>query len=204
MIELNLLEKKEPFKLPPILGIDLGQLNVKMLFISALILYIPEYFIRSYFEGSLLSQEESIARISAELSKVNQEINKNKTIKQQLEAYKKQVDKLQLRSSQVDEILKIKTNPKKILEKVARSIPEEMWFDKLEIKENKDIFISGGSYNSRSIGEFITIVNDSPFFANSITPVKQENKKEVIDDILTNYELYELKGKIKNYDMRSR
>lgn len=204
MIELNLLEKKEPFRLPTVLGIDLSHLNFKMLFISILILYIPEYFIRSYFESAIHSEEEVLTKLSTELVKVNQEINKNKTVKAQLEAYNKQVVKLQLRSSQVDEILKIKTNPKKILEKIARSIPEEMWFDKLQINENKDVIISGGSYNSRSIGEFITLINDSPFFGNSVTPIKQENKKEVIDEVLTTYELYELKGKIKNYDMRSK
>jgi len=31
---------------------------------------------------------------------------------------------------------------------------------------------------------------------------KQENKQENVDDSVLNYDSYELKGKIKNYDMR--
>ena len=143
-------------------------------------------------------------QLTEENSKVNQEIEKNSNTKDQLEAYNNQVQKLKERSKQVDEILKIRTNPKKILEKIARSIPDDLWFNKLVINENKDITIEGGAYSPRSIGEFITVINDSPFFANSITPARQENKQETVDGIVTSFESFELKGKIKNYDMRSR
>jgi len=204
MIELNLLEKKHPFRLPSILGMDLNSLNFKMIGFALFVYYVPEIFINSYLEDKLKQEQETLSKLTNENSKASQEIEKNSNTKAQLEAYNNQVQKLKERSKQVDEILKIRTNPKKILEKIARSIPEDLWFNKLTISENKDIAIVGGAYSPRSIGEFITVINDSPFFANSITPARQENKQETIDGILSSYESFELKGKIKNYDMRSR
>jgi len=204
MIELNLLEKKQPLRLPVVLGVDLNDLNFKMLGLAFFIYYIPEIFVRSHFDDELKAEQETLSAIQTDYQKVEKEIGKNTNVKQQLDAYNKQIEKLKARSAQVDEILKIRTNPKKILEKIARSIPEDLWFDSLRINENKEMVIIGGAYSPRSIGEFITIINDSPFFGNTITPVRQENKTENMDGMPSNYELFELKGKIKNYDMRSR
>lgn len=204
MIELNLLEKKEPLRLPVMLGVDFNALNFKMLGLAIVIYYVPEIFVRGMFDHQLKSEEETYQSILSETQKIEAEIGKKTNTKTQLEAYNKQVEKLKARSTQVDEILKIRTNPKKILEKIARSIPEDLWFDSLKIDEKSDVTISGGADSPRSIGEFITIINDSPFFGNSITPVKQESRNENLDGVPMNVEVFELKGKIKNYDMRSR
>jgi hypothetical protein len=204
MIELNLLEKKQPVKLPSVLGIDLNNLNFKMIGVAFFIYYVPGIFINGHFADDLKVEQETLDQVKIELDKIQSENSKNTNIKSQLDAYNQQVEKLKARSAQVDEILKIRTNPKKVLEKIARSIPEDLWFDQLKITDAKDVIITGGSYTPRSIGEFITVINDSPFFSNSITPVKQENKQEPLDGIVTSFESFELKGKIKNYDMRSR
>lgn len=204
MIELNLLEKKRPVRLPVVLGIDLNDINFKMLGLAFVLYYIPEIFVRDYFDSQLAQDQEVISQLSAKSASLNEENSKNANIKNQLDAYNKQVEKLKSRSTQVDEILKIRTNPKKVLEKLARSIPDDLWIDSLKIDENKEIVILGGAYAPRSIGEFITVMNDSPFFANSITPTKQENKQDTLDGVMSNYETFELKGRIENYEMRSR
>lgn len=204
MIELNLLEKKRPVRLPVVLGIDLNDINFKMLGLAFVFYYIPEIFVRDYFDSQLAQDQEVISQLSAKSASLNEENSKNANIKNQLDAYNKQVEKLKSRSTQVDEILKIRTNPKKVLEKLARSIPDDLWIDSLKIDENKEIVILGGAYAPRSIGEFITVMNDSPFFANSITPTKQENKQDTLDGVMSNYETFELKGRIENYEMRSR
>ena len=204
MIELNLLERKQPIRLPSVLGMDLNDLNFKMLFIALIIYYVPDFVFHQKYDSQLENEQKNLEQTNTEVTKINSELEKNKNVKEQLEAYTNQVVKLKARSAQVDEILKIRTNPKKILEKIARSIPEDLWFDQLKISENKDILINGGAYTPRSIGEFITVMNDSPFFGNSITPAKQETKQENLDGSLMSFEIFELKGKIKNYDLISR
>lgn len=204
MIELNLLEKKQPLVLPTVLGMNLNALNFKMLGVALLIYYIPDFAIEQIYGSRKEAANESLVQITTQNNKISSSIRKDSNIKALVDAYKMQVSKLQSRSTQVDEILKNRTNPKKILEKIARSIPEDLWFDIMTINEKNEVIISGGSYSPRAIGEFITTINDSPYFGGSITPSKQESKKENLDGIPTNYERFELRGKITNYDMRSK
>ncbi len=204
MIELNLLSKKKAMQLPSVLGFDLGLLNFKMIGLALVIFYVPEILISSYFEDKTVAEQAILDKIISENIAITKEISKDSNLKSQLLAYNGEVERLKNRSAQVDEILKFRTNPKKILELIARSAPEDLWFDLLKITDKNAIIINGGAYSSRSIGEFITVINSSTFFANSITPTKQENKVEALDGVSTSYEAFELKGEIKNYDMRSK
>ena len=204
MIELNLLEKKQPLVLPTVLGIDLNNLNLKMLGVAVVIYYMPGIVGSYIFDDKIAETQVAVDQIAEQNKKLTASIQKDADIKTQVDAYKNQVERLKKRSTQVDEILKTRTNPKKILEKIARSIPEDVWFESMNINEKNEVAIKGGSYSPRGIGEFITAINDSPYFGGSITPSMQENKRENLDGINTNYESFELKGKIINYDMRSK
>lgn len=204
MIELNLLEKKQPVVLPTVLGIDLNNLNLKMLGVALVIYYLPGVIVSNVYNERTTSAEEALTALTVQNNAIKVELAKDANIKSEVDAYKSQVGRLQSRSTQVDEILKTRTNPKKILEKVARSIPEDVWFTKMAINEKNELTVEGGSYTPRAVGEFITNINDSPYFGGSITPVRQENKRDTLDGVMTNYELFELKGKIINYDMRSK
>jgi Tfp pilus assembly protein PilN len=204
MIELNLVEKKEPIKLPVVLGVDLNEMNLVLLFFAIIIWYVPQFFLEDYVESQTKEYNTSLEDMKTKMSKLQKEIGKNGQIKEMLKAYQDQVERLKTRSAQVDEVLKMRTNPKKVLEKIARSIPEDIWFNELKINNQNEIFINGGTYNNRSLGEFITIVNDSPYFAGSLTPVKQENRTENLDGIPSAFDYFELRGKIRSYDMRAR
>lgn len=204
MIELNLLEKKQPFIIPTVLGIDFNVVNFKMLGIAVLIYYLPDFVVGQMLDTKIAESEAILAQLSSQNTKIQNEISKDSDIKAQVEAYKVQVNKLQSRSAQVDEILKTRTNPKKVLEKIARSIPEDVSFNEMSINDKNEVSIIGTSFSPRAVGEFITIINDSPYFGGSVTPSKQENKKENIDGVMSNIEQFELKGKIINYDMRSK
>jgi Tfp pilus assembly protein PilN len=204
MIELNLLEKKQPFVLPTVIGIDFNNLNFKMLAVSLVIYYLPSTIVSSMYDDKQIEAQAVVDDLTKQSEKITKSLNKDSDIKSQVDAYKLQVEKLQKRSTQVDEILKKRSNPKKVLEKIARSIPEDVWFNTMVITDTDDVTIQGGSYNPRGIGEFITNINDSPYFGGTIIPSMQENRKETLDGISTSYEYFELKGKIINYDMRSR
>ena len=204
MIELNLLEKKQPFVLPSILGMDFNVINFKMMAVALVLYYAPDIVVGQMYNSKMEETQAVLDQLASQNTKLQAEIGKDADIKSQLEAYKIQVNKLQSRSAQVDEILKTRTNPKKILEKVARSIPEDVWFNEMSINDKNEISIVGGSYTPRGVGEFIAVINDSPYFGGSITPAKQENKKEMLDGVMSSFEQFELKGKIINYDMRSK
>lgn len=204
MIKLNLLEKKKPFLLPSVLGMDLNAVNLKMLGIAIVLYYLPSTLNSLVFEQKTTDSQAELQSLTSENESLKQKINKDANIKVQVDAFKDRVAKLELRSKQVDEILKNRTNPKKVLEKIARSIPEDVWFDSMEINEKNEIIITGGANTSRAIGEFITNINDSPYFGGTIVPRMQDNRKSSPGDNSTSFEYFELFGKIVNYDMRSK
>ena len=204
MIKLNLLEKKKPFLLPSVLGMDLNAVNLKMLAVAIVLYYMPGITTSFLFEQKTLDKQTELQALTAENVGLRLKIEKDANIKVQVDAFKDQVSKLELRSKQVDEIMKNRTNPKKVLEKIARSIPEDVWFDSMEINDKNEMVITGGANTSRSIGEFITNINDSPYFGGTIVPRLQENRKSLSEDIGSSFEYFELFGKIVNYDMRSK
>ena len=82
--------------------------------------------------------EEELKKVVAEKKVLRDELRElrrgmtgNKDIKKQLTAYNSQVGRLQKRTEQVDKILKEKTNPRRLLERVARDIPTDMWIKRI-------------------------------------------------------------------------
>lgn len=202
MIKLNLLEKKTGAGLPKVMGVDLNKVNLKVIGLAIAVLYLPEMGVKMIYDPQIDTLTNTKTTIEQENAKLKSEIDSEIDVKNQLDNFKKQVENLERKSKQVDQILLSKKNPKKILEKIARSIPEDAWIESLVINEKDEIEIKGGAYSAKSIGDFITITNDSPYFGGSLTPTQQESKKGTLDGISASYEYYEIKGQVQNYDMR--
>ncbi len=202
MIELNLLDRPKALKIPVVMGIDLKKINIPLFVISMIVYFVVPDYIKSYYDNLVNEEvqvEKGIVQINA---KIEDEIKKQGASKDELELYSKQIEEARVRSLQIDEILKTRTNPKKILEVFARIIPDEVSFQSLSIDLEDNILIKGESNESRAIGDFIAALNDTPYFGGSITPIKQESKIVTINGKETNIDTFELKGNIKNYDMR--
>lgn len=204
MIELNLLERKEVKKLPIVAGIDLNKINIPMVVGAIIFFYASSTYYTAYYE-EILAQEEAVASNVREMNKkIEADIKSKEAKKKELEAYSEQLKKAQVRSMQIEEILKTRTNPKKILEVIARTIPTAMTIENLIIDKSDNISLSGTSYDSRAIGDFIAAMNDTPYFGRSITPTSQENAQEERDGVSVRIDRFELAGSIKNYDMRAK
>ena len=76
MIELNLLEKKQPLVLPTVLGIDLNNLNLKMLGIALVIYYMPGIVISQMYDSKLEDVKSSLDTLIAQNEKLATAINK--------------------------------------------------------------------------------------------------------------------------------
>ena len=202
MIELNLLEKRQSFKLPVIAGIDLNKISIPKIIVAIIFYNVSASYLLSYYNEQIAKEEQAATKTRESNSRLTKEIKSQEEGRKELEAYFEQVQKAKVRSLQINEILKTRTNPKKVLEVIGRTIPDDVSFESLSIDVEDNISIVGESFNSRAIGDFIAIINDTPYFGGSITPVKQENKETEIEGVMTRIDTFELKGKIKNYDMR--
>lgn len=200
MIEINLLGKKKKLKAPTILGVDLANLNFKMIIVAVLILYIPEGFIVDHFEEEGRVVNEELAVLNTKQRKLRKELAGNKNVKEKLKIFNKQIRKLEKRSEQVDKIIKERTNPKNLLEKLARSAPKDLWFNKLAITDTKKITINGGANNYRSIGDFITAANESAYFSNTMTLKDSKTETEKMGGRDIRIESFEIQGTVKVFN----
>ena len=195
MIEINLLEQKKPVNLQ-FGGIDLRQINIKGYFVAIIIWYLPGMLLYGEWENERKSANEMLSKLQTKLRKVSKEVRANKHIKVKLDAYNKQVKDLEKRSEQVRKIIRKRTNPKMALERIARNLPEDMWLNDLEIKEDKSILINGMTYSFRSMSNFLTLANESSFFGKTLEVTDTKTIKETGRNKSARIEKFAIKGRI--------
>ncbi len=200
MIEINLIAKKKSFKAPVVLGIDLAEVPWIKLIVSYIIYSNGPAYISDIWKQERESVQARVGALKKENKKLLADLKKNQNVEELLLAFNRQIRKLEERSKYVDKIIKDRTNPHMLLEKVARSTPDEVWFDELVINEKKEIIISGGSNNYKSIGDFLVEVNDSPFFKNSLQLKDSKTITENQQGIDIRVESFRVTGKIEIFD----
>ena len=199
MIEINLLEQKKPFKLPIVLGVDLALINYKLLFLAIVLSYAPDFTIVPIWNEEIANLNSQIGALNQELAKIQADIKGNEKIKQQLELFNAQVERLKERSEQVKKIIDTRTNPRKILERVARNIPDDMWLEEIGITADKQVLITGMSTSIKDIGNFITSANESSFFGKSLT-IQDTAPSDDPDYPGKRVEKFKISGLIEAYD----
>ena len=198
MIEINLLEEKQQFRLPVVMGMDLNEINFKAVIAGVIIMSVLEFYHTQYWEKKITESNQILATTTTKLNTLNKEVQGNETIKMKLDAYNLQVDKLKERSKQVEQIINARTNPKQILEKIARSIPEDIWLKTLKIDKDSKILIEGSAGTYTSIGEFVQRANESTYFGKTLSLVSSKTEQESSDNE-NRIENFNLQGTIMVY-----
>lgn len=201
MIKINLIEKKSNSKPVVVLGVDVRTINFKLLFVAILIFYIPKNYFLSLWEEDIRALDKQIEILDADAKTAREELKTFDGVKQELESYKRQIEKLKERSTQVDKILKEKTSPKRLLERMARVAPSDLWFDELRIGDDQTFYLRGGADSYKSIGDVIVSLNETPYFKNSLNLVKSETKTEVEGGREIRNESYEINGSISSFEI---
>ena len=75
-----------------------------------------------------------------------------------------------------------------------------MWFEKITLGDNRQITISGRAEAYKSIGDFLTLANDSAFFGKSLTLASSATMDEMLYGKRKRVEVYEIKGTIETFD----
>ena len=194
MIEINLIAKKETYKLPKVMGIELSEVPWVKLVIS----YFLYSHIPSYVEGFFVEQrsvvETRVQELGSANRKLSSELKKHKNVKMLLDAFQRQIKTLKDKSKYVDKIVKARTNPHMFLREIARTIPVDIWIDELIIGDKRDIVINGGGSNYKAIGDFIKEMNRSPFFNNALQLKETKTKKETQQGVEIRTESFKMVG----------
>ena len=95
--------------------------------------------------------------------------------------------------------MNLRSNPRKLLERLARNTPTDLWFEYLKIDEKRKILISGSAFSYKDIGDFIISANESQFFGKTLSLTDSTTKKEKIQGTTINVEKYKVEGQIQKF-----
>lgn len=200
MIEINLIEQKKKMKAPVVLGIDLANLNFKMLAVAFVINFFAADYVTEFYTEEITKVDKEVTELRTQLSKVKAKIRKNSFIKDKLNIYRKQISKLKKRSEQVDKIIKQRTNPFLVLEKIAKSAPQDLWFEELKVTRSGQVNIKGGAESYQDIGLFINQVGTDPFFKELLQLKNSKTVEEKKAGFTIRVESFEVEGSVNIYD----
>jgi hypothetical protein len=199
MIKINLIEQKKSLKIPVVLGIDLTKINYKFLAFALAISFVPEKFIFPRFDSISQEEEQKILAIQKESKSLTKRLRENKGLQKKIDDTEKKISELKLKTRQIEKILKIKTNPKPALERVAKDIPMDLWLTSLALTESQNIIINGLSYSFKSISNFLSLINDSKFFNRSLGVSDSKTLVEKFRGKKRRVESFSIKGKMNVY-----
>jgi Tfp pilus assembly protein PilN len=199
MIKINLLDKRRFKVSTKILGLKIQDLNLKFLAISLLTIYLTDLLDLAYFKGQAKNLDNSIAALREQDKELAKKLFEMKDLKKELDSYDGQMNRLKIIGEQVDKILKSKANPKRLLERTARNVPEDLWLDEIQITTDREYIIKGKSISYKSIGDFLALCNESVYFGGTMNLVtsKTIEMKEIGPNVRV--EEFEIKGKIMSF-----
>ncbi len=200
MIKVNILGKAEGFKLPTVLGMDLTALSIRG-FIAVIILwYVADYAVFSTWNNEVSQVREKNASVQNEINQVDDTIKKNAGIKAQIEEFKAQFERLKNRREQVDKIFQARSNPYRVLERLARNIPEDAWFESIRFTEDKKVILEGAAISHRSIGNLMTVANESSYFGKSLYIKDTSTVEEDYGGSKRRVEKFVIEGNVVSFD----
>ncbi|MBP5297170.1 MAG: PilN domain-containing protein [Bacteriovoracaceae bacterium] len=201
MIELNLIEVKasQVAGLGPLFEV-IKAINWIAVAIAGAIYFGGEWFLQDQWTKDKQAKEEEINELTQQINKYKKDIRKNRDLKEMKEAFEKQAETLKSRSSQIDEILQLKINPQRILERIAHDVPDTVWLSSIELNPNKTAIIQGEALDYKSIGDFMAKLNESKFFNRSLK-LKDSSTIEIsVNDLKRRVEKFTLDGTISAYE----
>ena len=203
MIKINLLDKGgDGIKVPVNLGVDLTKINWIALIISIIVWLSASYTIDSIYNKKSKEVLVHVGKLEKKLKELKVKVNKDKKVINMLVDFEEKREMLKTRTKHVQQILSHKSNPRKILERIARDISKDLWLNKIYVN-NRKIEIVGTAFNYHSIGNFIVQANQSKFFGKSLKLSNEQVKTETIelmDGRKINVERFKIDGNIINFE----
>ncbi len=171
MIEINLSTTQKPLDLANVGGMDLSKVNVKLVLGALVVLYLPDFYLNSMFQEEIAAQQSRFEELQAERTKLKRQVDGLQEYDRQIQALRRQEQKLKDKLEVVRSILGKRQNPWTILEYVARNIPQDVWLREVVFENNKLTF-RGLSTDYTPQGIFLENLKKSVFFEKNISYLK--------------------------------
>ena len=164
MIRVNLVPKKEDgFSGISALGVDLSQVNIKLVLLAIVLFYGAKIPFDLYAKGVLREKDQEKVVLEKEKNTLQKKVDQYKEIEKQIQEIVAQGEKLQERKKIIENRLQSRKSPVRIMIYIAKNIPNDVWIEKLSISDDK-INIEGETPAYKSISAFIEGLKNSVYF----------------------------------------
>jgi len=121
-------------------------------------------------QNALDRERQNVKRVKAEIAQLDKIIGK---VTELDERKKELVRKLEI----LDKLRKARTGPVKMMDALSRAMPKDVWLTRFEEKAGQ-ITIVGGAIDNDDVGEFISMLQRSPYFKDILLKKSQRSKNQ--------------------------
>ncbi len=149
MIRVNLIRGKRKKRV---------ELNFNFFYVLFPLLVLAGLFLfHRMQEGRIKTMQSDIQKATATIERLKKEIG-------EVEKFKARKAELQQKVDIISNLQTGRTLPVKVFESFAASIPERCWIEKLVVKNDKSVTLSGIALNNHTIANFMTDLGKSGRF----------------------------------------
>ncbi len=183
--------------MPTVLGLDLSKIDLKLVLVAIIIHYVSGFAFEAYSKNETGVLEARVKTLNEERKALEKRSTQGEEFERQIEQLLKQEEKLESRKKIVENIIRTKKNPIQILMYISKNIPEDLWIEKLSVKDNS-IQIDGKSLSYKSISKFLDSLDASIYFQKRFDILKQDDEVDPITKVRS--EKFSIVGKIARYE----
>jgi Tfp pilus assembly protein PilN len=176
---------------------DISLINIPLLLGALLFTGAAPMFFESYFKGLRDDIQVEIDTINTQKKNYDKQLESLAEIDKKIAAMEAEEKSISTRIQVLQDRLKQKANPMKIMHYISEHIPKNIWITRIDIK-NSQFVLEGNALDYDSIGKFVEALNLAIFFDKTVKLDDYRTKQS--NDEATRLEGFKISGIIKRFE----
>ncbi len=196
MIKINL--KGQAQETGSFLGnFDLSLINIPFLLLAMVFTGAAPMLVESHFKGIRDDVQVEIDKLREQKKNYDKELESLAEIDKKIQAMELEEKAILARVQVLQNLLKQKVNPMKIMHYISEHIPTNIWITKIDIRQNT-FLLEGNALDYESIGKFVDALNLSTFF--NRTAKLDDYRTKPATETTARLEAFRISAKIERYE----
>ncbi len=176
---------------------DLTLINIPFLLGALLFAGVAPMLLESYLKGARDEIQVEIDAVNVEKKKYDKKLEELAEIDKKIANMEAEEKAIAIRIQVLQDRLKLKANPMKLMHYISEHIPANIWITKIEMKQAQ-FFLEGNALDYDSIGSFVAALNLAIFFDRSVKLDDYRTKQN--SENSTRQESFRISGIIKRFE----
>ncbi len=176
---------------------DLSLINIPLVLGAMIFTGVAPMMTESYLKGARDEIQVEVEKLREQKKNYDKELESLAEIDKKIQTMELEEKAIITRVQVMQNLLKQKANPMKIMHYISEHIPENIWITKIEIKQNT-FLLEGNALDYESIGKFVDALNLATFFNKTVKLGDYRTKQST--DNTTRLEAFSISARIERYE----